>query len=449
MNSIRWISAAVGLAIVIGCSGGGGNNGKGSISGNVADLNGSPVRNAKVFPTKDPSTYTFSNSSGAFLLTGIDDGDTKVAAEIIINGVSYYGENTESIFSGEQAKSMNLVIGRRDQMGRFKGKVGDRFGNDIEGARVFANNGSLGSVIAVTDKNGSFEMFLHSGYDYTVQAGALGYDSDSDLIRLSVGETRTQNYLLSNPTDVGFGPPQNFSAIAWTSPRESTRSPRDSNAYEAIKRAIDPRRAKVMGSKRPTNPKNSVGGNWIESDLYWDPIENQSLLGYGIYRGTSATGQTKAIEFLRDPLAGFFADADQGLRQGVPYFYEITALNVNYPDTPNSESNFSDRWGIQPLGDCVLKSVTAGNPVRFNWNATSGAEKYTVYVFDLYPDIGVDPIWPVNQAETNAATTTGTSLNYGGPALGGGTYYYIVLAQDTLNGNDARSISKIGSFHVN
>jgi hypothetical protein len=205
-----------------------------------------------------------------------------------------------------------------------------------------------------------------------------------------------------------------------------------------------------MGNKRPMmRPLNSNGGNWVETDLYWDPIQNDSLLGYGIYRGTSANGQTKAIEFLRDPLAGFFADADPGLRQGQPYFYEITALNVNFPDTFNSESDFSDRFGIQPLGDCVLRNPSSGNPVTFNWNATSGAQEYTVYVFDLYPDFGVDPIWPRNDAERPAATTTGTSLNYAGPALGHGTYYYIVLAQDYRNGNDARSISRIGSFAVN
>lgn len=448
VSRIRWICAGVVLAIVLGCGGGGGNSGTGAISGNVADLNGNPVRNAKVFAINKVDKYTLTNSSGAFLLQNVSEGDPTVAAEVVINGLSFYGQNTLRVFKGEQSKSMQITVGRRDQMGRLKGKVTDRFGDSVEGARVFANNGSLGSVVAVTNRSGDFDMFLHPGYDYSILAGGAGYDSDSDVIRLSISQTRNQNFVLSNPRDVGFAPPANFSAVAWTSPKESTRSPKEAQAYEAIKRAIDPRRARTPRDRRPT-PKNTVGGNWIESDLYWDPITNVSLLGYGIYRGTSATGATQAIEFLRDPMAGFFADFDQGLREGVAYFYEITALNVNYPDTFNSESDFSDRWGIMPLGDCTLRNVSAGSPVRFNWNATSGAEKYTVFVFPDYPDYGVDPIWPVNSGQMADATTTGTSLNYGGPLLGTGTYYYVVLAQDYRNGNDARSISRIGSFVVN
>jgi len=449
VSTFRYVLAGLVLAVIFGCGGGGDkSNGFGAVSGNVADLDGNPVRNAKVFPVKKPTTYTQTNSSGAFVLTGVADGDTTLAAELILNGVSYYGENTLRVYNGEQSKSMVLVMGRRDQMARFKGTVTDRFNDPVEGARIFANNGSLGSVVAVSDKDGDFQMFLHAGYDYTVSAGALGFDADTDVIRLTKGETRTLNFVLSNPSDVGFNPPANFSATAWTSPRETSRSPQLANTYEAIKRAIDPRRTSHRAARRVT-PKNTVGGNWIEVDMYWDAIQNDSLLGYGIYRGTSQNGQTKAIEFLRDPLASFFADADSTLREGVNYYYEITALNVNYPDTFNSESDFSDRWGIRPLGDCILKSVTGGSPVRFNWNATSGAEKYTVYVFDRYPNYGISAFWPTNSTEATAATTTGTSLNYAGPALGSGTYYYIVLATDSRNGNDARSISKVGSFIVN
>lgn len=446
VSKLRWICASIAIAIVLGCSGGGTSKGNGTVSGNVADLDGNPVRHAKVYPTKDPNTFTYTNSSGAFTLANVPEGDPTIAAEIVIGGVSFYGENILRVFQGEPSKSMNIVMGRRDRMGRLTGTVSDRFSNHLEGARVFANNGILGSVVAITDKDGKYTMFLHSGYTYSVVAGALGYDSDSDSVRLNAGQALTANYVLSNPTDVGFGPPQNFSAVAWTSPREATQSPKAANTYEAIKRMIDPRRARHSKDRRPLN---TIGGNWIEVDLYWDPIQNVSLLGYGIYRGTSATGATKGIEFLRDPLAGFFADADPGLRQDVPYYYEITALNVNYPDTNNSESDFSDRWGVQPLGDMTLRNVTGGTPVTFNWNAASGAEKYTVYLFNQYPDYGVDPIWPVNQTQTNDATTTATTLRYRGPALGRGTYYYIVLGQDRRNGNVANTISRIGSFFVN
>lgn len=447
VSRLRVLCWLVGLTVIFGCAGGGGTRGLGAVSGNVVDLDGNPVRNAKVFALKKAANYTLSNSSGAFTLAKVEDGDQTIVAEIILNGTSYYGQTMTRIFSNEATKSLVLTVGRRADMARFKGVVADRFGDPVQGARVFANHSTMGSVMGITDREGKYEVFLHPGVDYVVSAGGLGFNSDTGTVRLNRAESRTYNFFLSNPSNIAFPPPANFSATAWTSPREVTRSPQDAQTYEAIKRAIDPRRQRRP--QRTPLPRDTNGGNWIEVDLYWDQVVNDNLLGYGIYRGTSATGPTKAIEFLRDPLAAFFADADASLREGIAYYYEITALNTRYPDTQNSESDFSDRWGVRPLGDCTLRSVTSGSPVRFNWNATNGAEKYTVYVFDRYPNYGVSPFWPANEAQIPSATTTGTSLSYAGPAIGPGTYYYVVLAQDTRNGNDARSISRIGSFVVN
>lgn len=449
MSKVGWICAVIGAAVIIGCGGSGeSTTGVGSVSGNVADLNGNPVRNALVYASADKAKSTRTNSSGAFLLTGVREGAETISAEISIGGVTYYGENVISVFSNEQSKSANIAIGRVDQLAKLTGTVRDRFGDPIQGARVFAKSGDLSSVMALTNKNGKYFLnALHPNRSYTIQASALGYDSDMDILTFSPRQERGQDYVLSNPRNVAFTAPNDLSAVAWTSPREVTRSPQLAQRYEAIKQLLDPRRAARAAKEK--RPLVTALGNWIEVDLYWTPIENASLLGYGIYRGRDAQGATTGIEFLRDPLTGFFADQDLSLREGLNYYYEITVLNVLYPDTFDSESDFSNRFGVRPIGDLTLRSVTPGTPVKFNWNAASGAEKYTVYIFDQQPNFGASPIWPVGQTELANATTTNTTLTYSGAPLAAGTYYYIIAAADTRNGNDAISLSPVGSFVVN
>jgi hypothetical protein len=91
-----------------------------------------------------------------------------------------------------------------------------------------------------------------------------------------------------------------------------------------------------------------------------------------------------------------------------------------------------------------------GGQVRFRWNAASGAENYTVYVYDRYPDFGVSPMWPQSQSEIGNATTSGTELLYSGPPLQStGTYYYLVVGRDTRDGNDALTVSPVASFSRN
>ncbi len=449
MNTVKWISGLVALAVVLACSGGDSSRGNGTVAGNVTDLSGEAVRGALIFANNDRSAVTETNSTGAFLLTKVKEGNSRISAEIRINGVLYYGENVIAVFANEASKSCNIVMSRSDQQASLTGVVRNRFGDPVEGARVFANSGELSSLMAVTDRDGRYTIrAIHPGRAYSIQASALGYDSDLDSATFNVREARRQDYVLSNPRDIGFNPPNDLGAVAWTSPREVTRSPKVAQTHEAIKQMLDPRRAARAAKTR--KPLVTALGNWIEVDLYWTPIENASLLGYGIYRGRDAQGTTQGIEFLRDPLAGFFADQDPTLREGLAYFYEITCLNVRYPETNNSESGFSNRFGVRPIGDLTLRNPTnVGGTVRFNWNVASGAEKYTVYVYDRMPDFGVSPMWPQSQSELNDATTTGTSLTYSGPALGNGTYYYLVVAADTRDGNDALSVSPVSSFTRN
>lgn len=448
--SAKLFGALAAAVVIYGCSGGGGTTGldQGTISGNITDVNGNVVRNARVFYDGNPDRSTFSNSSGAYVLEGPPSGTPRIQAEIVLNGVSYRGENFIEVFPNERSKSLNIVVGNINTECRLNGVVTDRFGEPVEGARVHVNSAFLSSSFALTDRDGEYSMRgLFPGIDYDVVASGRGYVSDSDFIRMNSKTTLSRNYVLSDAGSPTLTAPENLSAVIWTSPRVASNKPGTARNLGPIKDAI----RKVLDKKRGTLHRgvgkkalNSQGNNFIEADLFWDPYFDQNLLGFGIYRGTSQNGQTQGIEFLSDPLSNFFADSDRNLVENQNYYYEITALNTVYPDTNNSESDFSNRYGVRAIGDMTLQSIQT-NPLRFRWNTCRGAEAYTVYLFAQEPNIGVSVLWPTDEASIAQATTTGTDLVYAGPTLTRGQrYWYIVLAN--ANANDSRSVSPVGSF---
>lgn len=447
--SWKSIGALIGVIVIFGCSGGTGvgANGQGTISGTVTDTNGEVVRDARVFHTGNPARTTFTNSSGAFIIEGLPVGTPRVQAEVEINGVTYRGENYIEVFPNERSKSMNIVIGNQNTECRLQGTVTDRLGNPVEGARVHANSNFLGSSFALTNEDGEYLMRgLFPGIDYDVVASGRGFISDNDLISMNSQQTLTRNYVLSDAGSPTLSAPENLSVVIWTSPRVNTSAPGVRN-LKSVKSAISNVLDTKRGTRRAAQGKqalNSQGNNWIEADLFWDTYRDTNLLGFGIYRGTSQTGPTTGLEFLSDPLATFFADSDRNLVENQNYYYEITALNTVYPDTNNSESDFSNRYGVRPIGDMTLQSVQT-NPLRFRWNACREAEEYTVFLFQDEPTLGVPVFWPTDTASTALATTTGTTLTYQGPGLvSGQRYWYVVLA--SANAFDSRSISPVASF---
>ncbi len=421
---------ALGL-VLAGCGSGG--LPPGQVSGVVTDANGGVVRGARV---TWGSRSTVSNSSGTYLLEDVSEGEHLIRAEVTQDGLRFTGQNVVQIFSQERSKSLNIAVIRDNQQAGVRGTVRDRSGGLLSGAKVFALGNALSSSIAFTDANGVYDLNgLQAGIDYEITGSARGYNSDSTVVNLATSEHRTVNLTLDDGTNPALPAPQNLSAVVWTSPREDSRSPADRAALEAVKRLFDPRHARASS-------RTSDGGNHIETDLYWDPVSSTSLLGFGVYRGTSPAGAVAPIDFLRDPNATFFADLDERLVQGPAYYYEVTSLGTLYPDTPGSESVPSDRYGVTALGDLGLRSPTGFTP-RFQWFAATDATSYVVFVFDRYPGLDVESIW-----NNVSARTSNTFLDYGGPALTTGRrYYYVVLG--LANGDDSRTISRVGEFIAN
>lgn len=404
----------------------------GQVAGVVTDSNGGVVRGAAV---TWGSRSTTSNASGAFLLENVSEGDQLIRAQITQDGLRYTGQNVVQVFTQERSKSLNIVVIRDNQQAGIRGTVRDRGGLLLSGAKVFALGNALSSSIALTDANGVYELNgLQAGIDYEVTGSARGYNSDATTVNLSVGESRQTNFTLDDGTNPALPVPQNLSATIWTSPREVSRSPSDRAALDAVKSLFDPRRPRAT-------TRASNGGNHIETDLYWDPVSSSSLLGFGIYRGTSFSGAVAPIDFLRDPNAAFFADLDEQMVEGPAYYYEVTSLGTLYPDFVGTESSPSNRYGVTALGDLVLQNTSGST--RFHWSAANGATSYVVFVFDRYPGLDVDSIW------SNVSTrTTNTFVDYAGPSLTfGRRYYYVVLG--LANGDDSRTISRVGEFIAN
>lgn len=429
-----------GITVVLlaaACGGSGGSSRfKGEVAGLVTDANGAPVRGARVFAD---GKETYSNSSGAFVLSGVGEGDHLIRAEITQNGIDFNGQNVARIFRGDRTKSLNIAVVRRELQARLHGTVRDRFGNRLSGVHVFALGNALTASLAISDSSGNYSLRgLMAGVTYELTATGRTYGSDLDTVVLSANEDRELNFVLSDGLNPAMSAPENLEAVAWTSPFELTRSdPQLKAGIRAIKDMIDPRRRSQTG-------RLTINGNHIEVDLFWDPYFDNyvDLLGFGIYRATTSNGPSVAIDFMRDPNAAFFMDLDDTLLEDRNYYYEITALNVQYPDTFNSESDFSNRYGVRTLGDLFLNAPTF-SPLTFRWQAAVGASEYVVYLFDTYPGIGVTSIW-----SNESSPTSGTSLAYSGPALQSGhRYYYVVLG--LANGNDSRTISVIDDFVAN
>lgn len=427
--------AAAALTMTLACGGTvpGTFDGTGEVSGVVFDESGNPVRGATVWADEGARPETLSNSSGSYVLRDVPALDTVIRAEIEKDGQTFVGQNVSRTFDAERTRSINIVLHRSDRLASIHGTVRTSDGARVGGARVFAIASALSSAMAITDIDGNYVMRqLGADEDYQVSANAPDLRTDSTGVGLLPGEDRRVDFTLVPDGLVStISPPSGLEAISWTSPLEATRSAQASQATEAVKRIMEPRR-KAASETRLTN-----NGNLIEVDLFWNPIVNNTLLGYGVYRANGEFGALVGIDFYRDPLAEFYADADDALLEQQIYSYALTSINSD-----SEEGNFSSRVSVETLGDMVALQPLF-SPLRFRWDPANGAESYVVFLFDEYPGIAVSSIW-----SNSAAPATGTQVAYTGPGLtSGNTYYFVVVG--LANGDASRTISEVGSFTMN
>lgn len=408
-----------------------------TITGRVTDSDGLPVRDARVF-TVDASTTTTSN--GTFVLNQNRDDYLTVFAEYRTpGGTLYKGQNVARSVANQNQVSVNVTVFPSTQLARVRGTIKDRDGFLLSGASVFAYaDGYLSSARAVTDSFGNYIMEgLVAGVPYDFSAGGQGYGNDETSLTLGTGETRILNFVLDDPGFPTLPAPANLSHIAWVSPRQTrSNGQQEAAAYENIKRLFDPSRATRLSSRASTL------GAPIEVELNWDRLQGVDFYGYGVYRGTGATGSILDYDLYREPMAGTYIDGDPNLRPDTTYRYQLTALGTRYPDDPDSEGPRSAIVVANTLDDLLANTpVVSGTDVTFSWAGGSGATSYVVYVFDQFPGLGVTSIYNNQSAPTtnNSLTVSGT-----GRFVRGRTYYTIILG--LANSNRSRTISQIGQF---
>src|SRR5687768_746243 len=108
MRYLRWILLSAAAVAAVGCGGGGGGGGNGArnteVAGVVIDLDGNAVRGARVWINEFGETD--SNSSGAYLLDDVAEGDWRVRASVTQNGTTYEAETVVRVFDGVRAKNV-------------------------------------------------------------------------------------------------------------------------------------------------------------------------------------------------------------------------------------------------------------------------------------------------------------------------------------------------------
>ncbi len=433
------------LLLASGCGGGGSNsNVYGGLSGVVLDQNNNPIPGATVSTNYNGDSQSLSSTEGTYLLPSVTGPYGTVYASVTSNGIQYSGQNTYQVFQGQQTKSVNIIVSQTSLQATVGGTVYDRQGNLVGGAQVFAlstgasgSGGNSSSITAVSDNNGNYTLRgLVPNVQYTIEANALGYDSDSTTLTLSNSQSSQLNFNLSSPSGALLNPPTGVAATAFTTPAQPTRSLDYQSAIQNFKRLFAP---KVFNAAKKAITRSTPNGNLTEIDVTWTPATDPALYGWGIYRaiGTSAPSSNGFVQLLYDPLASLFADLGQSLLVGQQYTYAVTSINTLYGGNGGNESPMSASATATVLGDMVLNQVSYG-PLTFNWQPAQDANGYQVALFDQFPTLGVNPIW-------TSAVIAGTSVPYSGSGqlVSGNTYYYEVVGSDS---NNDQTFSSIGTF---
>ncbi len=421
-------------AVLAGCGGSGPSAARtATITGRITDIDGRPVRGAVVSAPGAGSTTT--TTSGAYLLSGVPAEDLIVTATLTSDGVDYRGKNLVRAFDAEQASNVNIVIAPTSQLASIHGHVSDLDGNPLRGASVFAYGGSaFSSNRVVTNSNGNFEMEdLIAGVSYELSAGGADYSSDSTAVTLTAGESKRIDFTLGDPGNPALEQVTGLDYISYVS-QPATRGSREARAAEQIKRLMNRHRGLKNAKTRL-----STDGNLIEVELSWVTQVGEDVLGYKIYRA-AGDGPFGNIDLVRDPLNGQYIDSDTTLLPARTYDYEVSAVGSSYFSDSSQEGELSDTLSVQTLDDLIADRPSL-SPLTFRWRNLPSAESYVVYLFDRYPDYGVESIWS-NEDDP----TTGTSLAYNAGGLDSGTYYFVVVG--LADGLRARSISQVVSFEL-
>ncbi|MCC6443416.1 MAG: carboxypeptidase regulatory-like domain-containing protein [Armatimonadetes bacterium] len=460
--ALFWLVAGT---ILWGCGGSGSDKGSGGVAGTVVARMPDPAdaQNTVLVGVADATVQwgtrsTRTNYGGSFVLDEVEEGFQAIRATKRIANQTWTGFATVEVLDRSTVVNANITLWSQNQVGSLVGEVRDDAGRALQGAKVFIAS-ELGSYTTFTNRSGRYDFIdIPGGQSYTVTASLIGYENDIAAVTIATGGQSTVNFRLTPSFNASLSPPRDLMAVAWTYPDSLSRT-RNRAAYDRIRADLMPRLKAVLAARKPQTripPADSV----IEVDLAWTSNnlsypDEINLAGYAIYRQIGNLGGLEALDFLRDPLAGFYSDLDTAFTPGVSTRYRITALNTDYPES-GSESSDSNEARVTPLNRVLLtgpsdQSNTGGQPT-FSWSSVTGSQRYLIRIYDNFPTFGLGkPVWQNAPEDPIEAEVNGLSIRYDGePLQTGYTYYWIVAAFDNADITQAAaiSVSQIRQFTV-
>jgi fibronectin type 3 domain-containing protein len=180
----------------------------------------------------------------------------------------------------------------------------------------------------------------------------------------------------------------------------------------------------------PTGVKATEGA--LQATISWTLVAGAT--GYNVKQSTtSGSGYTTLVS---SPTTATSPYTNQGLTNGVTYYYVVSAINT----IPTCESGSSSEVFAVPTGSCapappaapVIAATPGNGSVALTWTAVTGAVSYSV-ARSQTPGTGYATIGSV---------TTGTTFTDGN-VTNGVTYYYVVTASNgscsSVNSNEVSS----------
>lgn len=175
--------------------------------------------------------------------------------------------------------------------------------------------------------------------------------------------------------------------------------------------AIDPPGSTETGNATPGSGKITLTWGGATEGTY-------SILGYAIYRSTTAGGQSDVPLATTDANTFFFEDTQ--VLAGVTYYYKVRAFDISEPPLWGDYS-LEKHAAPFPLAPTGVEADVANGIVTLSWLAATGAATYAIYRANTSGGYSPVPL----------AVVPSTELSYeDAQVVPGRSYYYVVNAAD-------------------
>ena len=202
------------------------------VSGHIVNEAGSTLAGVQV-ATVPPTSIALTDSSGAFLLSGIPAGDYTISTE----KTGYRNESLKLALQPEQSATLAIVLGRSTKkQGHLSGTLRDAITQaPVAGVSITTHPAT---TALLTDADGRFHLDSLAVGDYQVRIKKLGYQTDSVVVAVTEQKTTRIELLLTPQAAVSFLTPVSPSASRTKHLMEHKRI--HSKIYDEVQNSPDP-----------------------------------------------------------------------------------------------------------------------------------------------------------------------------------------------------------------